>query len=358
MRKKLTTLTLLVGLLLGIVGCFDDKSNSIGRISPDEIESVWLNGINLPWIDFGQDFGGGSDSGPKIQEAFEKFHSAGINSVRIWIHCDGRRNPLFDEPGGRVIGLPDGFLDDFKTILDAAEKNGIKVMPALWSFDMVKDRSHEEFATAGVQNNLLMNDAYLDTYIDNALIPLIDACDTHPALFAWEICNEPEWMVENLNIPLDRVQRFHARIAAVIHQNGKKPVTTGSASIKWNSDKVSGAVANWWSDEAMQSVYSDKDAYLDFYQVHVYGWMLKNGFDPYLYTPEELGLDKPVMIGEAPGTNMVGEDAEGKEVIYTPLDMLRLAREKGYFGHYFWSYAAFDGHGDWQQIKQAVSEEQ
>ncbi len=319
------------------------------------VDAVWLNGINLPWIDFGQDFGAGSASHKKMVEAFGRFEKAGINSVRIWIHCDGRRNPLFDEPGGFVTGLPDGFLKDFTAMLDAAGQHGIKVMPALWSFDMVKDRSHEEFATAGVQRNLLLKDAYLESYIRKALLPLLEECDGHPALFAWEICNEPEWMVENLDIPLIRVQRFHARIAAAIHEHGTKPVTTGSASIKWNAETLHVAVGNWWSDTALQAAYKHRGAYLDFYQVHVYGWMLRHGFDPYRYTPGELGLDKPVMIGEAPGKEMSGEDMQGNPVSYQPLDMLVLARKKGYFGHYFWSYAAHDGHGDWPQIKQAAS---
>lgn len=335
-----------------LAGCVSVENND----SPGQtaVDSLWLNGINLPWIDFGQDFGGGSNSLPEMYKAFARFQGAGINSVRIWIHCDGRRNPVFDEPGGFVTGLPEGFIEDFHAMLDAAWLHGIKVMPVLWSFDMVKDRSQEEFATAGVQNKLLLDDDYLESYIENALLPILERCDGHPALLAWEICNEPEWMVENLGIPLLRVQRFHARIAAAIHEHGSRPVTTGAASIKWNSDKLQGAVGNWWSDAALQAAFPHTGAHLDFYQVHVYGWMLRHGFDPYLYTPAELGLDKPVMIGEAPGMEMAGEDTQGRPVSYQPLDMLARAREKGYFGHYFWSYAAHDGHGDWQQIETAT----
>jgi hypothetical protein len=329
-----------------------------GRLAPaDYLPGQWLNGINMPWIDFGKDFGKDSDSERAINEAFRKFSAAGVNSVRFWIHCDGRMNPVFDKPGGRVIGLPDGFLDDFEAMLDSAEEHGILVMPALWSFDMVKNRVHEAGPHAGVQVKLLMEDDYLESYIENALIPLLGRCDSHPALFAWEICNEPEWMVENddlTRIPLQRVQRFHARLAAAVHEHGSKPVTTGSSSIKWNSDTVKKAAGNWWSDEAMQAAYDDPKAYLDFYQIHVYGWMLEHGFDPYIHTPESLGLDKPVMLGEAPGKLMEGTDTAGKAKKYTPRQMLEAAHSNGYFGHYFWSYAAHDGHGNWDSIKKAV----
>ena len=303
----------------------------------------WLNGINLPWINYGKDFGGGR-SVPKMEAAFTQFEKVGINSVRVWVHCDGRANPLFEKPGGKVTGLPAGFLDDFEAMLDAAQEHGINVMPVLWSFDMVEDRTAAAGPFAGVQQNLILKDDHLDSYIENALRPMLGKLDAHPALYAWEICNEPEWMVADLDMPKEAVQRFHARIAAAIHKHGKKPVTTGSASIKWNSDNFKG---NWWSDEALQAAYSNRRAFLDFYQVHFYDWMLEHGYDPYTYTPEELGLDRPVMIGESPG-----KPCEK----YSLTDMLEQAREKGYFGHYFWSYAANDGHGDWPQIKAAMSQ--
>jgi hypothetical protein len=33
----------------------------------------------------------------------------------------------------------------------------------------------------------------------------------------------------------ENVQRFHAMIAAAVHKNSARPVTTGSAAPKWNS---------------------------------------------------------------------------------------------------------------------------
>lgn len=353
---------LIISLILSILSLTSCKQadDPKDRLAPsDYLPDKWLNGINMPWIDFGKDFGADSDSDKAIADALRKFSEAGVNSVRFWIHCDGRANPLFDQPGGRVTGLPDGFLDDFEAMLDAAARNDILVMPALWSFDMVKNRVDEAGPHAGVQVKLLLEDDYLESYIEKALIPLLKRCDGHPALFAWEICNEPEWMVEAKDltqIPLERVQRFHARLAAAIHEHGTKPVTTGSSSIKWNSDVLEIGAGNWWSDAALQATFDEPGAYLDFYQVHVYGWMLKHGFDPYLYTPAELGLDKPVMIGEAPGQMMEGKNTMDESVSYTPLQMLEKARAKGYFGHYFWSYAAHDGHGDWESIREAAAQ--
>lgn len=312
-------------------------------------DPVWLNGMNLAWVNFGRDYGYDGKSLKVMSKCFADMHANGINSLRVWIHCDGRVSPLFDK-NGMVSGLPETFLSDFKTMLDIAQANDILVMPVLWSFDMVIDRTDTDAgAQAGVHSLLLLDDTSLDSYIQNALIPMVEAFDDHPALFAWEICNEPEWMQENHGMPLQRVQRFHARIASEIHKHGEKPVTTGSACIKFNAEGLPNGAGNWWTNEALQGAYNDEDAYLDFYQVHVYDWMLHQGFDPYLYTPEDLHLDKPVMIGEAPGQTMTSN--VDPSISYTPQEMLDKAVEKGYFGHYFWSWTSHDGHGDWEALK-------
>lgn len=316
----------------------------------------WLNGINLPWINFGYDFGGETSTVDQMESAFSDFRAAGINSVRVWIHCDGRGSPLFAEPDGAVTGLPERFLRDFRGMLDAAMAHRIMVMPVLWSFDMAKPQT-DISPTAGTHAGLVTDPELTQSYIDNALIPLLREVDGHAALFAWEICNEPEWMVENHGIPKAAVQRFHGMLAAAIHEHGKKPVTTGSAGLKWHTDRLEGALGNWWSDAALQAAHDHPRSRLDFYQVHFYDWMIPWGFDPYAYTPAELGLKKPVMIGEAPGQPAQGVSQKtGETVAYAVRDMLVKAVENRYFGHYFWSWSSHDGAGEWRQIREVTPE--
>ena len=47
-----------------------------------------------------------------------------------------------------------------------------------------------------IQNtkNLYYDDSKLQSYIDNALVPMVNGLKDHPALMAWEVINEPEGM--------------------------------------------------------------------------------------------------------------------------------------------------------------------
>ncbi|KAF0092948.1 MAG: hypothetical protein E1N59_3304 [Puniceicoccaceae bacterium 5H] len=328
--------------------------------SYDAASPEYVLGINMPWVEFGRDFGDPTYPQPRerIAEDFRQMGEGGVDVVRFWIHCDGRGSPLWEAPGV-VEGMSDNFIEDFRWMLDEAAKNGIAIMPCLWSFDMAIDRRDEIGPNAGIHEPLVESEELTERYIQRVLKPLVEATDSHPALYAWEICNEPEWMIENEGVPLEDVQRWTAQQAAAIHRFGDKPVTNGSAGLKFHSDVLPGALGNYWSDAALQEVYPNKDAYLDFYQVHVYGWLVEAGFDPFSLSPEDAGLDKPTMIGEAPGEDMHATlPKTGEDVTYTPTEMYRKSQELGYFGLLYWSYNANDGHGDWPSMEAAFEAEE
>lgn len=55
--------------------------------------------------------------------------------MRVWIHCAGTENPVFDA-NGYVTGLNNGMIDDLKDLLNRAKNNNIMVILTLWDFYM------------------------------------------------------------------------------------------------------------------------------------------------------------------------------------------------------------------------------
>jgi hypothetical protein len=313
-------------------------------------KSYYINGINVPWNSFGSDLGthyqwGALYSPSFFTTFFQSCKSYGVNCVRLWIHCDGRTSPKFDD-NGSVTGLDTNFLSNFDDLLRIARDNNIMVMPCLWSFDMTKDFTSTAGKYAGKHADLIQDTAKTRSYINNALVPMVKHLANTCNLFAWEIINEPEWSISGPGtttqlVGAQEMVRFCAMIAEAIHANSNKMVTVGSACLKWSSPRQPPAVANYWSDSSFKSVYNKPLAFLDFYEIHYYDWMFNAdwGYDPFqsTKTPAYWMLDKPTIVGESPG--MAGQ--------YTVKQMVDDAFTNGYAGIMPWSYNANDGVGTW-----------
>lgn len=325
---------------------------------------IWLNGINQPWIswsDFDTPWGGNNYDASKFEAAFTKYEADGINAVRVWVHCKGEGSPLLDASGA-VTGVPEVFWSNLDDMLQRAANHGLYIMPALFSFDVLKRNkvSNYPYQTAEHFKKLITSSTNTQTYIDSVLVPLVERYKDNPHLLAWEICNEPEWMVEGNGeidaanqVSWEQLQRFHAQLAAAVNEHAATPVTTGAASIKWNWDNPSGSEVNRWSDAALQAQYDDPDAYLDWYQVHFYDWMIGQGwhYNPYVKGPDEWGIgDRPVIIGETPGT-----DVSKLDFSMTLTEMYEAALAQGYAGVFGWSDQANDGHGTYAAISAATA---
>ena len=322
-------------------------------------KAYYINGINVPWNQFGSDAGSHYQWGHLYNSAwFETFFTQcqqyGVNCVRLWIHCDGRSSPEFNDSGS-VTGLDATFLPDFTDILARGQAHNVMVMPCLWSFDMTKDNTGSAGKYGGKHSDLIRSVQKTQSYIDNALIPMVTRFANTPNLFAWEIINEPEWSVSDIGaggagdmVLKVEMQRFCGMIASAIHANSNKMVTVGSAALKWCSPRVGPAVLNMWSDSALKAACgNDAKAVLDFYQIHYYDWMNNAdwGYDPFQLSPAKTPtwwqLDKPVLVGECPA----------KDGIYTMTQMISNCFTNGYCGIMPWSYNANDGAGTWDGVK-------
>ncbi len=312
-------------------------------------KAIYLNGINTPWNKFGNDFGSQYDP-VYFETMFTQMQQYGVNTTRVWVHTDGRSSPLF-APDGSVSGLPPTFLNDLGDYLDRAQAHNVSVVVALWAFDM-DGRYNNNISHA----DLISDTAKTQSYIDNALIPVIERFKHHPAVLAWEVINEPEWLLVdeagNSRTPVTREQmsRFIGLVSAEINTRTSQYVTAGAAMWKYHCEKLGNQPpdnglchGNMYSDTALRTASGRPEAGLDFYQVHYYNWqepywpMMKPGYGPDYY----LNDLKPVIIGELPINTTVGK-RQSMDAAYA----------NGYAGHLMWSYW-YDPccGGGWDDIK-------
>jgi mannan endo-1,4-beta-mannosidase len=314
-------------------------------------QDLYLSGFNIAWFDFAKDIGHGIDEA-RLRRAASDLAEAGGNTLRWWIHTDGSMTPEWGSIDGerRVVGPGAAFIANMRRALDIAAEYNVYIVPCLWSFDMLRDNDHRR---PPVRDNyrLLSEDAVLESYIDNALEPMVRGLADHAALLAWELFNEPENMTEDWfkkdkafyggPVPtLERLQRTQAKMAAAIHRAAQAQgrvalVTTGSKSMgKYTSDAAGGK--NLYRDDRMVAA-ADGDvlATLDFYEPHYYDNEGDNGaWSPFHHPASHWQVDKPIVIGEfhtLEPLNLLGEVIE-------PRDMCQRLADYGYAGGWPWQW--------------------
>ena len=293
---------------------------------------------------FGYDIGGGAWDAAWF-EAYFKSVSLKTNSVRFFLHCDGRASPHFGADG-LVLGLaqPDHggeetFVRELKALVALAARYKLVLQIVLWSFDMCKNEGFP------LRIDLVADVAKTQSYIERALNPLLDALKAtgcaDDASCLVEVYNEPEWCVTDKPQGLDQcqgvqcvtaaeMQRFVAALTYAIHlRTPRVKVTVGAASLKWSTDRTKDGrgVAALWTDAALTRAhadYRDRAARslhkakggatlppkgvplpprptLDLYNAHFWNWQERfDGFGPCQEDVAFWHLDKPIVFAELP----------------------------------------------------------
>jgi hypothetical protein len=240
--------------------------------------------------------------------------------VRFFVFCDGRAAPTFASDG-RVLGLDDVFYRDFDVLVETAAQQGLSLMPVLLDFGWCAYPRTVSGVQLGGHADIIRDVGKRQSFLERALEPLLQRYSRHPAIYAWDVCNEPEWIIDDVPeafrrdhdvVSLAEMRAFVRSCAAYVHRFAPTHlVTLGSARRKW--------LTQWTGCD------------LDLYQFHWYDHFRDE--EPFPWGPyEELGLDKPCLVGEVPTTN----------TRFTRGQFMRAAEEGGYSGLLFWSYGARD----------------
>lgn len=303
-------------------------------------ELVFANGINEPWDDFARDVTDFDVAHWTF--ILDDLQSAGANAMRIWLHTNGAHSPQFDSQG-MVSGLRPSEIANMRTLLDLAYERGIMVSMCLFSFDLLQNQGQD----MEVMRNFVEDKAVTQSYIDNALIPMLGQIGNHPGVMTWEILNEGEGMTSEfgwseIRTEMKYVQQFTNLLAGAIHEYAPNSlVSTSSWNFKAGTDNTTEGANyfNYYRDDRLIAAGGDPKGTLDFYQVHFYPQHFGNQESPFHRPASWWGVDKPIVIGEYPVKEIVGKVNPS----ITATEAYKLAIEYGYAGVMPWTYGGYDG---------------
>src|SRR5215470_20010387 len=210
------------------------------------VPQEFLLGVNYPWVNYGQDFGrnpwgtrANGVSSPNIRASvsddFERIRACGVTLVRWFLLCDGRSG--LTTTNGIPTGPDDLLFSDIAAALELTQQFGLHICFSLLDFLWMQSRDQD---AAGLPNqDVLKFPAGRDGLLQTVLIPLFTQFRGHPALFAWEIANEPEWAIREFSrepaaqLHFADFRAYASEIARAIHEFGHVPATIGSARVMW-----------------------------------------------------------------------------------------------------------------------------
>lgn len=334
-RTKLPLAVLVLSFLVFTVLVLIPDRGSTPFFRP---HSQFAVGVNYPWRNYGGDFGATvwgvhegvstAQANKAIDQDFEQIAKVGFQVVRWFIFCDGRGGLKFSKEGG-VIGLDEQVLADIDAAIALAEKHKLRIIFVLLDFNFAQPAVWYAGKRIGGHRKIIEKPTLTTSFQNNALEPILKAFGQSTTVAAWEIINEPEWVMtafpywQTSKIANERFVTFVRSTALFIKARATQPVTVGSATL---SD------LHYWSN-----------CDLDFLQFHHYPATKAKKL---VSTPvANLGYKIPVILGEFPTGN-------------TRIDanvFIDQMHSNGYLGALAWSFRASDKYSNLAKQETAIS---
>lgn len=316
----------------------------------------YLHGVNYAWREFATDFGGyaawgrGGVTGDaaKIDADLAAIAATGASVVRWWIFPELRGDGVVRDATGGVPRLTARALADLDRALELANRHDLYVLFTLFSFDAF--RLPQPNGPDRVDLAPLVRDPHAIEELGKRLvIPLIDrAAQGRYAhrVFGWDLVNEPEWAVADLEqrnmcdatenptdcVTYGQMHWFLTRLSEMIAERTqglperKRPLITVGAFSPWEH-------RNW---EAVPQ---------DFFQFHFYDHDYARG---QLELPRR---DKPVVVGEFPSW---GLDATWASPAQDATQLTWQVHDAGFVGGLGWTFNPQDPNTRWPELAAAV----
>lgn len=321
------------------------------RFRPDS----FIVGANLPWLTYGCDFGknrwspdGGvatPASRARLRTTLARLSDAGASHVRWFLLCDGRTGIQTDRDGN-VLGPDDRMLPDLEAGLDELERSGLAVIFVLFDFLWFTPERQATGVQLGGRGAWLADPARRRRTLDALVAPVLEAVGRHPAIAAWDIVNEPEWVTRRMPWLWRMAMKSRSRLGVGTTLpdgpgfRGHRGAWVRTPSMQAIIGDACGLVHDVTSHAATVGLASTrglrlvKNLGLDFHQVHWYDRLDRRA--PLDRPVAALGLDRPLVLGEFPT----------RASRRSPENILQTARQAGYSGALAWSALAADRASD------------
>jgi hypothetical protein len=282
-------------------------------------------GANLPWIDYGQDFGAsawrpyGGVARPDRREVMRRelgrLAEGGAALVRWWLLGDGRAG-LLERPG--KLRVDERLLDDMAAAVAALREAGLRALFVLTDFLWFRPRRQDGAVALFGRAHLVRDPSRRLDLFEHVFGPIAERFGREDAVYGWDLMNEPEWSTLGVgtldplaSIPRRDMRAYLGELAALFHARATQPVTVGLASVRWLP--------------LLEAID------LDFHQVH---WYESNDDVASLSRPVATrGLGgRPLLLGEFPT----------RGCSLPPSEILARAAAAGYSGALAWSLLATD----------------
>ncbi len=307
----------------------------------------FIVGANLPWMAYGCDFGanawspGGGVARPatraRVRDALARLADIGATHVRWFVLCDGRAG-VAGAGHGRDCRLDDLARADLDAALEELDRARLAAIFVLFDYLWFAPARFVTGVQLGGRRAWLSDPGLLDRTLDRLVAPLLQWASAHPAVAAWDIVNEPEWVIRRdlwkttlkpgngprglgawtARVPMRHMRAFLRGACALVHELTPHATTVGLASVH-GLPLVDGLG-------------------VDILQVHWYDRFARR--HPIDRPVSSLQAAAPVLLGEFPTRNSR----------LAPAEVLTAARQAGYAGALAWSALATDSASDWQAL--------
>jgi hypothetical protein len=243
--------------------------------------------VNLPWFNYGQDFGhvspwswvGASRNRAVIEQTFDRLSEGGVRCVLWFLLCDGRSLEI--DPNGYVIGVGSKFFEDYDAALEIARKYRVGIIWVVIDHYFMHPAKEDKGASLFGNADIIEQSDKRQSFLNNALRPILRRYPYESQIAGWVLINEPENAIKQGYVSSGAIGEFTHEAATLIKQSThRQPVSIACTDLE-SLIEYSGKYA----------------ADVDFFIFHHYEQFLP----PPVSRVRELmagGNDKPIYIGE------------------------------------------------------------